>query len=439
MLSSQVLSYSDAAPLSLPGTVTSGMKTQSVFVYLYLMNMVVCLFLRLFEVVLLHQLLVIGNGFDLACGLKSSFADFFAPRIEAILKKSAVEGSSVCTAQMLASATNDLGYTVWDLVVIRRNRDLSAVGKGTLWADFESMIEQRLIMRSSRAGLPKRNLIDQIADDITNRFSSGSSSITKGKVLNAEAAYLANMLGHRSISNEEAHRFYYDELKRLEGQFLDYLKAEVVESRADYLNRAQHLLDMLIGQSGSESSSSESTISLLNFNYTDPTMGYRNVNSTNIHGSLRLGEVVMGIDGRELIDVDRTMPFTKTYRLMTLPPLKSGALVQSSDYLGGKTTVIKFFGHSLAKADYSYFQALFDGLNLYSGTIRLMFYCRDYRNADGAIIHTKERTVSAVKDLLTEYSWTLDNRDHGRNLIHKLLIEGRLSIVELPFEQNVEC
>ena len=382
---------------------------------------------------------VIGNGFDLACGLKSSFADFFAPRIQAILKKSAVEGSSVYTAQMLASATNDLDYTVWDLVVIKRNRDLSAVGKGTLWADFESMIEQQLVLKSPGAGLPKRNLIDQLAYDITNRFSSGSSSISKRKALNAEAAYLANELGHRSISNEAAHQFYYDELKGLEAQFLDYLKAEVVENRAGYLVRAQRLLDILIDQSESEKSSSVSTISLLNFNYTDPTMGYHDVNLTNIHGSLRLGEVVMGIDGRELIDVDRTMSFTKTYRLMTLPPLKAGTLVQSSDYLSGKTTVIKFFGHSLAKADYSYFQALFDGLNLYSGSIRLVFYCRDYRNADGTIIHTKARTVSAVKDLLTEYSWTLDNRDHGRNLIHKLLIEGRLSIVELPFEQNTEC
>lgn len=81
------------------------------------------------EVILLHQLLVIGNGFDLACGLKSSFADFFAPRIEAILKKSTVEGSSGYAAQMLASAANDLSYTVWDLVVIKRNKNLSTVAR----------------------------------------------------------------------------------------------------------------------------------------------------------------------------------------------------------------------------------------------------------------------------------------------------------------------
>lgn len=33
----------------------------------------------------------------------------------------------------------------------------------------------------------------------------------------------------------------------------------------------------------------------------------------------------------------------------------------------------------------------------------------------------------AIK-LLNSYGETPDNKDHGKNLIHKLLIEGRLSI-----------
>ena len=34
--------------------------------------------------------------------------------------------------------------------------------------------------------------------------------------------------------------------------------------------------------------------------------------------------------------------------------------------------------------------------------------------------------------LLDAYGRTLDNKDHGNNLIHKLLIEGRLAVKELP-------
>lgn len=39
----------------------------------------------------------------------------------------------------------------------------------------------------------------------------------------------------------------------------------------------------------------------------------------------------------------------------------------------------------------------------------------------------------AIK-LLVAYGKTLDNKDHGKNLIHKLLIEGRLSVTLLPDE-----
>ena len=31
-----------------------------------------------------HHLIVIGNGFDLSCGLASSFKDFFEPRMKVI-------------------------------------------------------------------------------------------------------------------------------------------------------------------------------------------------------------------------------------------------------------------------------------------------------------------------------------------------------------------
>ena len=34
--------------------------------------------------------------------------------------------------------------------------------------------------------------------------------------------------------------------------------------------------------------------------------------------------------------------------------------------------------------------------------------------------------------LLTAYGETLDNKDHGANRIHKLLIEGRLAVTLLP-------
>lgn len=37
-----------------------------------------------------------------------------------------------------------------------------------------------------------------------------------------------------------------------------------------------------------------------------------------------------------------------------------------------------------------------------------------------------------VSRLITTYGQTLDNKDHGRNLMHKLLLENRLRVVQAP-------
>ena len=36
--------------------------------------------------------------------------------------------------------------------------------------------------------------------------------------------------------------------------------------------------------------------------------------------------------------------------------------------------------------------------------------------------------ATRVAKLLAEYGNTLDNENHGRNLMHKLMIEGRLEV-----------
>ncbi|EFW89333.1 hypothetical protein [Streptococcus equinus] len=49
--------------------------------------------------------------------------------------------------------------------------------------------------------------------------------------------------------------------------------------------------------------------------------------------------------------------------------------------------VIKFYGHSLARADYSYFQYIFDMYDLYNSDVKLIFY---YSKIEG-------RTVEKVR------------------------------------------
>ena len=100
---------------------------------------------------------------------------------------------------------------------------------------------------------------------------------------------------------------------------------------------------------------------------------------------------------------------------------------------GNETSTIKFFGHSLAEADYSYFQAIFDEVSLYESNTRLIFYYNE-RRPDGKNAQTE--MFEKVNHLITTYGQTLDNKDHGRNLLHKLLLEGRLVIKQVPTDSH---
>ena len=57
-----------------------------------------------------------------------------------------------------------------------------------------------------------------------------------------------------------------------------------------------------------------------------------------------------------------------------------------------------------------------------------MFYY-PYNSSDGAESENEEWRTSlanSINDLLVDYGATMENKDHGKNLMHKLLLEGRL-------------
>lgn len=142
------------------------------------------------------------------------------------------------------------------------------------------------------------------------------------------------------------------------------------------------------------------------------------------------GEIVFGIDGTGRLDDSTVARFTKTYRLLALSQNDHVPPIAYSE-AGGKgpagieTGFIKFYGHSLASADYSYFQSIFDMVSLYSSRVRLLFFYGDYSAT------AREETYQRVLNLLSAYGETMDNEDHGKSLIHKLILKGRLSIVRL--------
>lgn len=148
----------------------------------------------------------------------------------------------------------------------------------------------------------------------------------------------------------------------------------------------------------------------------------------NVHGVLpKEGEtetnIIFGVDGFLHRDSERLRRFTKTYRKMMLPEQELpgymiGRGLFDSLARGESVDCIKIYDHSLGRADYSYFQVLFDRIDLYgSNTVLYFLGAKGY-----------EPDKESVNALIETYSETIESKAHGANLLHKLLLEDCLKI-----------
>ena len=222
------------------------------------------------------------------------------------------------------------------------------------------------------------------------------------------------------------------ELHKLENEFRTYM-AEAVNENEEYCEKSFNLLSQLIDYGISLEKDTIKETTVLDFNYTTPPVpsGIKSkvVDFFNVHGKID-SEIVFGIDGTGHMDDFESIQFTKTYRLLGLRSVRSPrpiAYGKDSFVRMGKTetVAIKFFGHSLSSADYSYFQSVFDIVGLYDSDVKLYFFFRNY--ADGV----EDEMFMRVTSLLSAYGETMENKDHGKNLVHKLILEGRLAVVSI--------
>ncbi|MFU0811287.1 MAG: hypothetical protein ACFWTL_06510 [Atopobium sp.] len=375
-----------------------------------------------------HQLVIIGNGFDLECGLHSGFGSFIKDRDDVFANEAMNDGA------------NPLGdqRTLWDVV-------LKALGDAD-WCDVETAISQWIVPGDSSSS--RRPLIDDVLADLEILGDDWKSN--PQNEASAIAYYLAQSPEQaRRWTRESLIEFSREELRKFKQDFAKYLKHQQ-DVTSDYRENARKTIIELLLNGRPAESEFDIEESVLSFNYTRPV---KKLNSktklttyVNIHGQLSEDEgtqsdIIFGIDGTGRMDNPEVMPFTKTYRLMALGTANSRNIVHTPATIGSMdygTDLIKFYGHSLGEADYSYFQAIFDAVHLYDGHTRLIFYYRRHskeekteREVAEEMREIKTDMMRRVVKLLTAYGNTLDNKDHGKNLIHKLLIEGRLAVLVL--------
>ena len=416
------------------------------------------------------QLLILGNGFDLHCGLKSSYKDFFrytildtiGERFNLAQMKIGVSGFWEGLLMEYYKALGNLDYSWCDIETIIKET-LYCIYCGN---DKESVnINNGLWLKALNSTIYRRNPPDELKNI--------ESPITRYIFMYC-FKFLYNL--HPGIPDfnklKLLMRNLLQELHNFEKRFCKYIKDCIYDEKNDineqYIVNAVNLLayitvfstpdfenidDMIeIEEEDDEEEISHNVFqpivrekkviskrfkqlwntNILSFNYTAifDILGVEcPCTYSNVHGKLcnKLcsedcvsSSVIFGIDDT-LIQSQETNElrlFSKTYRKMsdTSTPI---SILPKND---GQPIEIKFYGHSLSEADYSYFQSIFDFYNLYdNNNVSLLFYySKGYEQND------------AIYQLINSYGKTLDNKDQGKNLIHKLLLENRLKIVVVP-------
>ena len=160
---------------------------------------------------------------------------------------------------------------------------------------------------------------------------------------------------------------------------------------------------------------------VLSFNYTKP---FPFPNLRNIHGNLNNWNIIFGIDYDKVNTFFSNQPtqFTKSYRILE-NKLNSDMTIPSD------LNKILFYGHGLGEADYSYFQTIFDTVDLYHGNTKLIFFWNNFNDKDQYNIQ-----VERVTNLIEKYGQTFTNKDHGRNLFTKLLLENRIIFEQIDLK-----
>ena len=278
-----------------------------------------------------RQLLILGNGFDLQCGLKSSFKDFMQTRQAVFFKTRGMVASSPTppkTGYMDAAHNQKVkgnspaywyrynGLTIWDFILYEDQQQRA-------WYDIEECIRKWVDCRSNPNDPQYVPPIQQVHSDYLKyrqshqhkdfwkkwerRYNPEISKETENVILTyAQDFYLCDE-GIGGLFHE-----FMDELHQYEQAFATYLKEQQTQNK-DYFSSATNLLLNLVNDQMSSPvlranplrwtyTSHPESIGILNFNYTDPlnTNWGGKPDALNIHGLASQGDIIFGIDGANL-------------------------------------------------------------------------------------------------------------------------------------------
>lgn len=357
----------------------------------------------------MRKLVVLGNGFDLACGVKSDYFSFLKSQV---IKTGGKE---------YISENIDFFSYIFSNYFLKEDKSFKdecdkilKLNYGENWADLETFLKAIL---TSSTFLSK---IISAFEDVSYFVSNLNNDILHDTFLRYFSSRINIVVNE--CSNKIPTNFLMVELNKFEKAFCNYVSTESNKRKIQTYKNA--LFKLLVGN--------EQSGKILTFNYTTPCTNQQFFKIYNVHGSCKKNNAIFGIDiSNDNLSNDifeRLLPYSKTTRKMQISKNED-----SDSVFDDNIDSIIFYGHSFGEQDYSYYQSIFDYYEIYDSKIKLIFCYSEFRKDNPGsqlVFQTK-----AINKLLKKYGASLDNKDHGKNLTHKLIIEGRLLLKEIKTKE----
>lgn len=356
---------------------------------------------------------VLGNGFDLFCGLKTSYRDFF--------------DSKISKYNSFKNIVNQINYnkfyksryyyedetnieskiynenTVWDLYFYL----ISGQDNNLRWCDIEKAMHDSFFNNKFKW----ENIYNILTKD-NNYYSYNFNEYCCAFFIKNK--YFAKIV-YPQILLDEFYEILLDELNIFEKSFGEYILNEQEKSKIYFPNCINTIKKF--------SDNKQNITSIETFNYTNISDldEWPFVKINNINGDT--SSPIFGIDYAKIGPNSKEFNFTKTSR-----KLKNNLLnKQINEYMPFDNLLI--FGHSLNEHDYSYIFPLLDELDLfaYKGQSKLILAYYVYDN--NKKINIIDDIRLNLSKLIFEYENSKGRTDH--RLLDSLMQKQRIILYEI--------
>lgn len=366
---------------------------------------------------------VIGNGFDLHCGLKTKYSDFFnsdyfqksaldyyfnnvniRSHNDFISNKRTLEAACDREAFRRLHELNECQLTFWDFFFYHATvGEANKLDQDYSWCDIEQVLYD-FFMRGILGGKPLFEYLYSLFDfDL-------SDEITNDRIL---ALYLAIIFRLQKLEIhkiEDFALFLLHELKLFEKRFGEYIQNQC---DFEYTNNIRLFVDSTFVDFNHLSSVDSFNFGIVKTPHIFSELHHINGNSES---------PIFGIDSMNIVPSDIRYIFTKTSRRMDLD-LRSSNIHSKAPFAH-----VVVYGHSLTESDYSYFFPILDQLEINdfskSGLFVYLYSIYDSSLKEEIITNSNKTIVK----LFSEYAKYKGYSDPDR-FVDYLSTAGRLLVL----------